>query len=73
MDLSEEGVNGWCMREEDNEFLIQIDENLRGDEHDKTILHELYHMLQHMLNLPRCEICAYLFEDLALDRYQNHE
>ena len=36
MDLSDEGVTGWCMREHDNEFIIQIDENLRGDEHTRT-------------------------------------
>ena len=73
MDLSDEGVTGWCMREENHEFLIQIDENLKGDEYSKTLIHELYHMFQHLLNIPRCEICAYLSEDLLLDKYQNHE
>lgn len=70
MDLSDEGVDGWCMREDDNEFIIQIDENLKGDEHDRTLLHECYHMYQHMLNIPRCEICAHLSEDLLLDKYR---
>lgn len=73
MDLSDEGVDGWCMREEDHEFVIQIDENLEGDEHTKTLLHEMYHMFQHVNNIPRCEICAHLSEDLLLDKYQNLE
>jgi len=70
MDLSDEGVDGWCMREEDNAFIIQIDENLEGDEHTKTLLHECYHMYQHMMNIPRCEICANLSEDLLLDKFK---
>ena len=28
MDLSDEGVDGWCMREDDHEFIIQINEPL---------------------------------------------
>ncbi len=73
MDLSDEGVSGWCMREEDNEFVIQIDENLRGDEHTKTLLHECYHMYQHLMGIPRCEICANLSENLLLDKYNNQD
>lgn len=73
MDLSDEGVTGWCMREDDNEFIIQIDENLRGDEHTKTLLHECYHMYQHLLSIPRCEICANLSENLLLDKYKNQD
>jgi Zn-dependent peptidase ImmA (M78 family) len=69
MDLSDEGVDGWCMREEDHEFIIQIDERLDGAEHTKTILHELYHIFQHLKNIPRCEMCANLSEEQNLDRY----
>ena len=70
MDLSDEGVDGWCMREDDNEFLIQIDENLEGEEHEKTLFHELYHLYQHMSNIPRCEICAHLSEEQSLDKFK---
>ena len=69
MDLSDEGVDGWCWREEDHEFIIQIDERLDGAEHTKTILHELYHCLQHLKGIPRCEMCAKLSEEQNLDRY----
>jgi len=69
MDLSDEGVDGWCLRESDYEFIIQIDERLDGAEHTKTILHELYHVFQHVNNIPRCEMCANLSEEQNLDRY----
>lgn len=69
MDLSDEGVDGWCMREDGHEFIIQIDERLDGAEHTKTILHELYHMFQHVNNIPRCERCARMSEQQNLDRY----
>ncbi len=70
MDLSDEGVDGWCMREDDNEFLIQIDEKLEGAEHTKTVLHELYHVFQHLHNIPRCEMCARMSEQHNLDRFK---
>ncbi|QCW22995.1 hypothetical protein [Synechococcus phage S-B05] len=73
MPLSDEGVTGWCMRESDYEFVIQIDENLRGDEHDKTLLHEMYHCMQHLMGIPRCEMCANLSENLLLDKYNNQD
>lgn len=69
MDLKQEGVDGFCMRDEDNEFLIQVEKTLSGEEHDRTILHELYHCLQHMMNIPRCEICSYMSEKLNLERF----
>ena len=69
-DLSEEGVDGWCMREDDNEFLIQIEEKLEGAEHTKTVLHELYHVFQHLHNIPRCEMCARMSEQHNLDRFK---
>jgi len=30
MDLSDEGVCGWMMREDEHEFIIQIEESLEG-------------------------------------------
>jgi len=73
MPLSDEGVMGWFLIEDDHEFVIQIDENLRGDEHDRTLLHELTHMKQYLLGLPRCELCTYFQEDELLDRYKDVE
>jgi len=70
IDLSEEGVTGWCMKLGEGEFIIQIHEGLEGDEYTSTILHELYHVYQHLNNLPQCETCAYQAEKQLLDRYQ---
>ena len=69
MDLSDEGVDGWCMREDDQEFIIQIDENLEGEEYTRTLLHECYHVMQHVLGIARCEICAHFSEQINLDKY----
>ena len=71
LDLSDEGVDGWCMREDDVEFIIQIDENLTGDEYRRTLLHEMYHMYQHLKEIPRCEMCAYESEQINLDRFSD--
>ena len=68
-DLSSEGVYGWCIREGDNEFLLEIHNDLSEEEYTKTILHELYHVYQHMTNQPQCELCANLMEKLLLDKY----
>ena len=69
MDLSREGVTGWCERLSDYEFLIEIDDRLEGPELSKTILHELTHCLQHLKGIPRCETCCMLSEELYLERY----
>ena len=68
MDLTDEGVDGWCMRESDYEFIIQIEETLEGNEYTRTLCHEMYHLLQHVLNISRCETCAYLSEKINLDK-----
>ena len=72
LNLSDEGVTGWCMKLGPSEFIIQIHNGLTGDEYTSTILHELYHVYQHLNNLPQCEMCAYLAEKQLLDKYQNH-
>ena len=69
MDLSDEGVTGWCMKTNPSEYVIQIHNGLTDDEYTSTILHELYHVYQHLHNLPQCEICAYMAEQQLLDRY----
>jgi hypothetical protein len=68
MPLKDEGVYGWMMRESDYEFIIQIEETLEGNEYTRTFLHECYHVMQHVLNISRCETCAYLSEKINLDK-----
>jgi|TARA_B100001778_G_scaffold97466_1_gene79598 hypothetical protein len=68
-DLSKEGVLGWCLQIDDSEFEIEIEESLTGDEYTKTLLHELYHVYQHMTGQMQCEICAGFMENLLLDKY----
>jgi hypothetical protein len=71
-DLSEEGVYGWCMRETQNEFLIQIHSGL-GDNYISVILHELHHMWQYYNNLPRDEEETLREELRLLNKYhENH-
>ena len=69
MNLSDEGVDGFCQRLSDYEFLIEIDHRLDVPELSKTILHEMHHVFQHLKNIPRCEMCANLSEEQNLDRY----
>ena len=68
-DLSKEGVYGWCMSLHGNEFFIQIHDDLSDKDYTKTILHELYHVYQHLKKEPRCEICAHQMETILVDRF----
>jgi hypothetical protein len=71
-DLSEEGVFGWCIRETQNEFLIQIHSGL-GETYISILLHELYHMWQYYHDLPRDEEETLREELKLLNNYnQNH-
>lgn len=70
MNLSGEGVTGWCMKTGEQEFHIQIHNELEGDEYTSTILHELYHVYQHLTNQPQCEMCAYKAEKELLDEFR---
>tara|TARA_B100001559_G_C16429336_1_gene589059 strand:- start:269 stop:592 length:324 start_codon:yes stop_codon:yes gene_type:complete len=69
-DLSEEGVDGWCIKETSNEFLIQIHNGLMYD-YIPTLLHELYHVLQHLEGREQDEYEAYRKEVELLDKYMN--
>ena len=71
-DLSGEGVDGWCIRETDNEFLIQLDINLVYD-FVPTLLHELYHVLQWLEGKDRNEWETFQMEGILLDRYMNRD
>lgn len=50
--LLREGVYGWCSVIDCNwrprTFLIEIHNRLNEEEYTKTLLHELYHILQHI-------------------------
>ena len=50
--LKREGVTGWCMPSENTSrprsFLIEIHNELMGDEYIKALLHELWHVHQHL-------------------------
>jgi hypothetical protein len=71
-DLSEEGVFGWCIRETQNEFLIQIHSGL-GETYISILLHELHHMWQYYHDLPRDEEETLREELKLLNKYnQNH-
>ena len=73
-DLSGEGVSGWCMRETQNEFLIQIDQNIDDDyTYKRVLLHELWHMYQYYNDLPRDEDETLKQEWTLLDKYHENE
>lgn len=72
-DLSGEGgVMGWFLTETDNEFTIQIDENLEY-EYIPTLLHELYHLKQTLEGRDRNEWETFQMEGVLLDRYMNRQ
>ena len=58
-DLSDEGVDGWCIRETENEFTIQIHQGL-SDTYIQVLLHELHHMWQYMNGFPNGNVAPYL-------------
>jgi len=67
-DLSGEFVDGWCIREDDNEFVIEIEYSLNGEEYMKTLIHEMIHIKQWLDGYQDEEEC-YKMEQLVLDRY----
>ena len=69
-DLSDEGVDGWCIKETSNEFLIQLHNGLEYD-YIPTLLHELHHVLQHLEGREQDEYEAYCQEVELLDKYMN--
>ena len=71
-DLSEEGVDGWCIRESDTRFTIQIDTNLQYD-FIQVLLHELYHVTQYIMDGNTNEYETYHMEVELLDKYMNKE
>ena len=52
--LTSEGVTGWEFKEDD-EYIIEIERSLSKQEYIKTLIHELVHVRQDMMN-KTCEI-----------------
>ena len=71
-DLSEEGVEGWCIKESDTHFLIQLHNNLQYD-FIQVLLHELTHMKQWVEGRKQDEYEAYCQEMELLDKYMNKD
>ena len=71
-DLSGEGVSGWCIRESERCFQIQIHSGLMYD-YIPTLLHELEHVRQHVFGEPRDEYKTHCKESELLDKYRNRE
>lgn len=72
IDLSQEGVEGWCIRESESRFTIQIDTNLQYD-FIQVLLHELEHLRQYVFGEPRDEYKTHYKESELLDKYMNKE
>jgi hypothetical protein len=46
--LEDEGIDGFCSREEDDSFLIELSPKLRGEDLIRTVIHELVHVKQYL-------------------------
>ena len=68
-DLSEEGFYGTCT-EVDDEYLIEIHNNLTEEETLETLFHELWHIHQDYKDSPRDEDACTMMEGVLLDRYR---
>ncbi len=71
-DLSKEGVLGWCIRETENEFLIQIHNEL-DENYTSILLHELEHMRRYYLGLDQNEDDVLSDELKLLDKYHEKD
>ena len=69
IDLDEEGVDGWCISTNENEFHIQIHNKLKMEEYIMTLIHELYHVQQHLEGRDRDEFEAQIMEIKLFNEY----
>ena len=69
IDLSEDGVYGWCYKNSDSEFLIEIHDDLDENEYLTTLFHELVHVWQHLTKRPLKEGEANLLSWRMVDKY----
>jgi hypothetical protein len=47
-DLSKDGVEGWCMEEEDRFFIVDVEKNQSLRDLVTTVVHELIHVKQYV-------------------------
>jgi hypothetical protein len=66
--LKSEGVVGWMLAFDENEYEIEIENNLRKNEFITTLLHELYHVFQYTKGY-QCENEAYHMEKILTEQY----
>ena len=73
--LKDEGVTGWCTGEgstsRPRSFLLEIDSQLSGENYSKTLLHELWHVYQHVKGTPQCEDEAVRMEEVLYKELSN--
>ena len=66
--LQSEGVVGWMLALDENEYEIEIERTLKKNEFITTLLHELYHVFQHTKGY-QCEDEAYRMEKILTEQY----
>ena len=71
-DLSEDGGFGWCLRNEGNEFTIQVHFPLKEPQYIMTLMHELFHVQQHLEGRDRNEFEAQTMEIKLFNEYLTH-
>lgn len=72
-DLSEDYVYGWCYKEGDKEFLIEIHDDLDEERYLLTVFHEMTHVFQHLANKPLFEGEADYVAMWMLDKYKESQ
>ena len=70
--LESDGVFGWCMVEgslsKPRTFLIEIHNKLDYKTYLTTLVHELWHVYQHVKGLPQCEEEAATMEKVLFNK-----
>ena len=66
--LKSEGVVGWMLPLDENEYEIEIERTLKKNEFITTLLHELYHVFQYTKGY-QCEDEAYRMEKILTEQY----
>lgn len=66
--LKSDGVVGWMLPLDEDEYEIEIERTLKKDEFITTLLHELYHVFQYTKGY-QCEEEAYRMEKILTKLY----
>jgi hypothetical protein len=66
--LKSDGVVGWMLALDENEYEIEIERTLKKNEFITTLLHELFHVFQHTKGY-QCEDEAYQMESKLSQEY----